>query len=33
LLSPTNKGARMKRADLRDVIVLVVNDSVRSYAP
>jgi|GEM_PF-2918827 len=32
LLSPTNKGARMKRADLRDVIVLVVNDSVRSYA-
>lgn len=32
LLTPTNKGARVKRADLRDVIVLVVNDSVRSYA-
>lgn len=32
VLTPTNKGARVKRADGRDVIVLVVNDSVRSYA-
>ena len=32
LLTPRNKGVRARSPDGRDVIVLVVNDSVRSYA-